>query len=180
MNNKLPRLIAMIAALIAIVGFFLPFISATQDYREYMADQTDDKPFDGVDITVGEIMDMSLFKYARVYFQGGEAFFGSGGMGTFYGVLMCLIPGLALMVLLAAWRGKPVLTLILDLLMGGAFYIVNWDFVDRGIMPSGDRVWAIAHHLYYPLAAIIAACAVWMFIVRRRTKNTVDLPQSRP
>ena len=180
MNNKLPRIIAMVVALIAIVGFFLPFISATQDYREYMADQADDKPFDGVDITVGEIMNMSLFKYARVYFQGGEAFFGSGGMGTVYGVLMCLIPGLALLVLLAAWRGKPVLTLILDLLMGGAFYIVNWDFVDRGIMPSGDRVWAIAHHLYYPLAAIIAACAVWMFIVRRRTKDTADLPQSRP
>ncbi|MDO4990762.1 MAG: hypothetical protein Q4E45_09690 [Eubacteriales bacterium] len=180
MNNKLPRLIAMIVALIAIVGFFLPFISATQDYRDYMSDQVDDKPFDGVDITVGEIMDMSLFKYARVYFQGGEAFFGSGGMGTFYGVLMCLIPGLALLVMLAAWRGKPVLTLILDLLMGGAFYIVNWDFVDRGIMPSGDRVWAIAHHLYYPLAAIIAACAIWMFIVRRRTKDTADLPQSRP
>ena len=180
MNNKLPRLIAVIVALIAIVGFFLPFISATQDYCEYMADQVDDKPFDGVDITVGEIMDMSLFKYARVYFQGGEAFFGSGGMGTFYGVLMCLIPGLALLVLLAAWREKPVLTLILDFLMGGAFYIVNWDFVDRGIMPSGDRVWAIAHHLYYPLAAIIAVCAIWMFIVKRQMKKTIGLPQSLP
>ena len=177
MNNKLPRLIAMIVALIAIVGFFLPFISATQDYREYMADQADDKPFAGVDITVGEVMDMSLFEYARVYFQGGETFFSSGGMGTFYGVLMCLIPGLALLVLLAAWRGKPVLTLILDLLMGGAFYIVNWDFVDRGIMPSGDRVWAIAHHLYYPLVAIIAICAIWMFVVKRRMKKTDELPQ---
>lgn len=180
MNNKLPRLIAMTVALIAIVGFFLPFISATQDYREYMADQADDRPFDGVDITVGEIMDMSLFKYAMVYFQGGEAFFGSGGMGTFYGVLMCLIPGLALLVLLAAWRGKPVLTLILDLLMGGAFYIVNWDFVDRGIMPSGDRVWAIAHYLYYPLAAVLAVCAVWMFVVKRRMKKKFELPQSQP
>ena len=180
MNNKLPRLIAMIVALIAIAGFFLPFISATQDYRDYMADQAGDKPFDGVDITVGEIMDMSLFKYAKVYFQGGDTFFNSGGMGTFYGVLMCLIPGLALLVLLAAWRGKPVLTLILDLLMGGTFYIVNWDFVDRGIMPSGDRVWAIAHHLYYPLVAIIAICALWMFVVKRRMKKTIELSQSQP
>ena len=173
MNIRLPRLIAMIVAFIAIVGFFLPFISATQDYRDYMADKTEDKPFDGVDITVREIMDISLFKYAKVYLQSGEAFFGSSGMGTFYGGLMSLIPGLALLVLLAAWRERPVLTLILDLLMGGAFYIVNWDIVDRGIMPSGDRVWAIAHHLYYPLVAIIAACAIWMLIAKRRRSSSV-------
>ena len=180
MSNKLPRIIAMIMAFIAIVGFFLPFISATQNYRDYMAEQSENKPFDGVDITVQEIMDMSLFKYAKVYFQGGDTFFSSGGMGLFYGVLMCLIPGLALLVLLVAWRERPVLTLILDLLMGGAFYIVNWDFVDRGIMPSGDRVWAIAHHLYYPLAAVIAVCAVWMFVVKRRMKKKYEPPQSQP
>ena len=174
MNKKLslPRLIALIAALAAIVAFFLPYISATEDYRSYMADQADNKPFDNIDITVREIMDMSLFKYARVYFQGGEAFFGSSGIGSFYGVLITLIAGFALFTLLAAWRIRPVLTLICDLLMGGAFYLVNWDFVDRGIMPDSNRVWAIAYHLYYPLAVIIAICAVWMFVVKRQQKKT--------
>jgi len=176
-NNKLtlPRLIAMFAALAAIIAFFLPYISATDDYRSCMADQAEDKPFENVDITVKEVMEMSLFKYARVYFQGGEAIFGSSGTGTFYGVLITLIAGFALLALPAAWRGRPVPTLICGLLMGGAFYLVNWDFVDRGIMPDGNRVWAIACHLCYPLAAIIAICAVWMFVIKRQQKKTAML-----
>ena len=57
-----PRRIAVVAALIAIVAFFLPYISATDDYRERMQYFADDKLIDGVDITVGEMMDLSLFK----------------------------------------------------------------------------------------------------------------------
>lgn len=182
MNNKLslPRRIVMIAALIAIITFFLPYISATEEYRGYMATRAGEKPFDGVEITVGDMMDMSLFEYARTYYQGGEAIFHSSGSGMFYGVLISAIAGFALLTLLAAWRKRPILTLICDLLMGGAFYLVNWDFVDRGIMPDSDRLWAIAYHLYYPLAAVIAVCAIWMFVVKRRMKKAAEQPQSQP
>ena len=182
MNNKLslPRLVAMVVAFIAIVTFFLPYISATDEYREYMSSRSEEKPIEGTDITVGDMMDMSLFEYARNYYQGGEAIFHSSGSGMFYGVLISAIAGFALLTLLAAWRKRPILTLICDLLMGGAFYLVNWDFVDRGIMPDSDRVWAIAYHLYYPLAAVIAVCAIWMFVVKRRMKKAAEQPQSQP
>ena len=179
MNSRLPRLIAMVALFAAIAAFFLPFISATPEYREYASAYADEKPFAGVNITVSEIMDMSLFKYAKVYYQGGEAIFRSSDEGIFYGVLIGLIPGFALLTLLAVWRRKPVMTLVFDLLMGGTFYLVNWDFVDRGIMPSSGRVWAIAHHLYYPLAAVIAVCAIWMFVARRRMRMAAELPPSQ-
>lgn len=59
-----PRRIAVVAALIAIAAFFLPYISATDDYRESMRHFVADKLIDGVDITVGEMMDLSLFKRA--------------------------------------------------------------------------------------------------------------------
>ena len=182
MNKKLSllRLIAMIAALCAIVAFFLPYISATEDYRTYMASRADEKPFDGVDITVADMMDMSLFEYARVYYQGGETFFRSSGSGVFYGVLISAIAGFALLTLLAAWRKRPFLTLICDLLMGGSFYLVNWDFVDRRIMPDSDRFWGIAYHLYYPLAVVIAICAVWMLVVKRRMKKAARLAEAKP
>ena len=176
MTGKLtiPRLVAMIAAIIALLAFFLPYISATDDYRSYMADQADEKPFEGLNITVREVMDMSLFKYAKVYFQGGELFFRSGGIGTLYGVLISLIAAFALFSFLAAWRGRPILTLVCGLLMGGATYLVNWDFVDRGIMPDYNRVWAIAYHFYYPLAAVIATAAVWMLVVKRQNKHLAE------
>ena len=78
MNEKLslPRIIAMIAALCAIVAFFLPYISATEDYRAYMEFQADEKPIEGTNITVRDMMDMSLFEYATTYFQSCGLHFG--------------------------------------------------------------------------------------------------------
>ena len=168
-----PRRIAVVAALIAIVAFFLPYISATDDYRERMQYFADDKLIDGVDITVGEMMDLSLFKYARVYQQGGDALLHSSGSGMIYTVLYSAVPVFAVLILLAALRKRPILTLLCDLLMGGTIWIINWDFADRGIMPDSDRLWAIAYYLYYPLAAIIAICTIWMFIEKRKTKKGV-------
>ena len=180
MNNRLnlPRRIAMVVAFAAIVTFFLPYISATGGYREYMSSQADEKPIEGASITLGDMMDMSLFEYARTYYQGSEALFRSSADGVIYCVLISAIAGFALLTLLAAWRKRPILTLICDLMMGGAFYLVNWDFVNRGIMPDSGRVWAIAHYLYYPFVAMIAICAVWMLIVRRRMKKAAG--QSQP
>lgn len=42
-------------------------------------------------------------------------------------------------------------------------------------MPDGNRVWAIAYYLFYPLAAIIVICAVWMFVVKRQQKYSAML-----
>ena len=77
--NKIapPRLIIIIAAICAVVLFFMPYISATEEYRSYLNSRADEKPFESVDITVGQMADMSLFTYAKTYFQGGEEFFRS-------------------------------------------------------------------------------------------------------
>lgn len=90
-----------------------------------------------------------------------------------YTVLYSAVPLFAVLILLAALRKRPILTLLCDLLMGGTIWIINWDFADRGIMPDSDRLWAIAYYLYYPLAAIIAICAIWMFIEKRKIKKEV-------
>lgn len=168
-----PRRIAVVAAFIAIAAFFLPYISATDEYRESMRYFAADKLIDGVDITVGEMMDLSLFKYARIYQQGGDALLHSSGSGMIYTVLYSAVPVFAILILLAALRKHPILTLLCDLLMGVTIWIINWDFVDRGIMPDSDRLWAIAYYLYYPLVVIIAICAIWMFIEKRKTKKGV-------
>lgn len=170
----LPRLIIIIAAICAIVLFFMPYISATEEYRSYLNSRADEKPFESVDITVGQMADMSLFTYAKTYFQGGEEFFRSQGDGVFYGILLSSIVGFALLILLSALGKKPVLTLIFDLLMGAAFYAVNWDFVDRRIMPDSNRVWGISYNLYYPVVALIAICAIWMFVAKRKMKKNAE------
>lgn len=169
---NIPRIIIIVSAVVALVAFFLPYISATDNFRAYINEHADEKVYSTVDLTIGDLADMSMFTYARVYFQGGEEILRSKESGIFYGVLMFSVAGFALLVLLTALGKKPILTLILDLLMAGAFYLINWDFIDRGIMPDSRRVWAISHSLYYPLAAIIVVCAIWMFIEKRKAKKT--------
>lgn len=172
--NKItiPRIIVILAAVCAIAAFFLPYISATDEYRTYLNSRASERPFDSVDITVGQMADMSLFMYAKTYFQGGEEFFRSQGDGIFYGVLLSSIACFGLLILLAALGKKPILILIFDILMAVAFYAVNWDFVDRRIMPDSNRIWGISHGLYYPIAVIIAIAAIWMFVAKRQMKKT--------
>ena len=167
----LPRLVIVIAALIAIAAFFLPYISATDSYREYMETRADEKVYESASLTVRGMEDMSLFEYASVYAQAGKEIFRSADAGTFYAVLIGAIGVSALLILLAGAKGKPILTIFLDLVMGGAFWAINWDVTDRGIMPNSNHVWGIAYQLYYPLAVIIAISAIWLFVAKRKAKK---------
>ena len=170
-KHSIPRMIAVAAALAAVVAFFLPYISATDDFRTYINAHADEKLYSSVDVTMGDVADMSLFTYGRIYFLGGEEILRSKGIGIFYGILMFSVAGFALITALAALKQKPVMTLIFDLLMAGAFYLINWDFLDRRIMPDSRRVWGISHGLYYPIAAVIAICAIWMLVIKRKEKG---------
>jgi len=113
---------------------------------------------------------LSLFDYARVYFLGAEEIMG-GTMGTIYGVTMSSIGVFSLLVLLAVLWKKPILSFILTAMLGGACYLVNWDFVDRGIMPASNRVWGISFYVLYACVAVIALSAIWMHIEKRRMKK---------
>lgn len=165
------RVIAVAMALVAVVAFFLPFISATEEYGEYIDMFAENKLYDSADLTVGELKGMSLYKYARVYIQGGAEIFASAATGYFMGGTYAAVGVLALLTAVAAWREKPVLTFLLDIFMGVVCYIVHWDITDRGIMPDSRRVWGIAHGMYCPLVAIIGIVAIWMFVEKRRKKK---------
>ena len=169
-NTTFPRVLAVIASLVAIVAFFLPFISATPEYAKYMDTRASEKIYDSTDITVGDMKDMSLFEYAKVYAQAGQEIYHDPSAGIFYAVLIGAIGVAAVLTLLFALGKKPVLMMIFSIVMGGVFYLVNWDFIDRRIMPDSNRVWGISHSLYYPCAALLLICAIWLFIAKR-TEN---------
>jgi len=81
---------------------------------------------------------------------------------------------LSLLLLLAVLRRKPVFSFILNAILGGACYLVNWDFVDRGIMPDSNRVWGISYNMLYACVAVIALSTIWMFIGKRQTKKEAN------
>lgn len=165
-----PRLIAVIVSLIAIVAFFLPFISATPDYAKYMDSRSNEKVYSSADLTVGDMKNMSLFEYAKVYAQTGKEIYRDPSAGTVYAVLIGAVGVAAIMTFLCALGKKPILIMVFSAIMGIAFYLVNWDFMDRRIMPDNNRVWGIAHAMYYPCVAILLISAIWLLIAKRKAK----------
>lgn len=173
MEKKLTisKILIIFSAIIAIVAFFLPYIAQTGDTREYYRSRSSEKMFDNVDMTLSDMVDISILEYSKVYFLAGEEALHSKDAGIFYGCLFGSLAALSLLMILSAFGKKPILTLFWDTLMAGAFWAINWDIVDRGIMPSRDAIWGTAYYVYYPVAVIIAVSAIWMFIIKRHIKK---------
>lgn len=167
----LPRIIAVILALVTVIAFFLPYISASEEYSQYIDVHADEKVHSSLDITVGDMKNMSIFTYAKVYILGGNEVFGAASIGYFIGGIYACVGVFALFTLLSALGKRPILTFFNNAVMGIAFYIVNWDIIDRRIMPDSNRVWGMSYYLYYPLVAIIAVAAIWMFVTKRKMKK---------
>lgn len=164
-----PRVIAIIAALACVAGMFLPFVSTTGDYRSYILSGALDDEAEGYGLSASQLADLSLVNYGRLFIGEGRHERDSAGY-IFSGALMFAVGVFALITLFFALGKKAVPTLIFDLLMGFSFWMVNKDIELRRVMDS-SREWGIAHWIYYPLAVIIAACAVWLFVLKRRQKR---------
>lgn len=167
----LPRIIAILVAIAALAAFFLPYISATEEYSKYIATRADERIYSSSDVTVGDLENISIFTYAKVYIQCGEEIFNSAAGGYITGGIYAAVGVFALLTALAVLGKKPILTFITNAIMGIAFYMVNWDIMDRHIMPDSDRVWGLSYHLYYPIVTILAIVAIWMFVAKRKMKK---------
>lgn len=173
MKNRilLPCIVAAITAMISIAGLFLPYIGSTPEYADYLNSVSNQKPFDTADITAATSVDLSLYEYAKTYWQGSDEIFGSKAEGIFYTIIF-VSPGIfGFFALLCALRKKGIPLILQSLIIGGSSYLISWDVVDRGIMPNYGRVWGISHVLYYPVAGILLICGVWIFIVKRKMKK---------
>ena len=173
MKNRilLPCIVAAITAMISIAGLFLPYIGSTPEYADYLNSVSNQKPFDTADITAATSVDLSLYEYAKTYWQGSDEIFGNKAVGVFYTIIF-VSPGIfGFFALLCALRKKGIPLILQSLIIGGSSYLISWDVVDRGIMPNYGRVWGISHDLYYPVAGILLICGVWIFIVKRKMKK---------
>ena len=168
----LPRIISALVSLVAILGLFLPYLSSTEEYGKYLEGRGEDKVYESADLTAAEMKELSWFEYSKVYYQSrDEMYSGESYIGIFYAVLFAAPGILGVLTLLCAMGKKATLMGLLSILMGISLRLINWDVVDRGIMPSSGMVWGISHVLYYPCAVVLFVCAIWLFIAKRRAKK---------
>ena len=57
----------LIGSIMLIITLFVPFASATDDHREYLEKYANTVSIEELDITNEQLLDVSLFKFARIY-----------------------------------------------------------------------------------------------------------------
>lgn len=167
-------IVAIIASIMVVVSFFLPYASANAEYRELL----DKYP----DSTTMNAKDISLLDFAKIYSSAGTALGGQyQTIGTICVVMIVAFGVLALGTLVFSALRKPVAMLIFNGLTFGLFSLLSWDFKDRGALPNINYDIGAAHYIYYICAAVILVAAVGMLVLKIQQKKqlqTADVPNT--
>ena len=177
-KTLLPCVIALVGAFVMILCVFLPYATATAERAEWIDKFPDTAVIDAMDLKAEDMRNISMAQYARIYFTMSEEYWHDSFVGIFYIVLVALIGGGALVAALFAWGRKPIGCIIFGALSCGVFRTLNWDFMDRGVIPSDSYDWGVAHTLFPVAAVILAAGAVLMFvkkvIIKKKIKSEIS------
>ncbi|MDD6489143.1 MAG: hypothetical protein PUG48_04940 [Clostridia bacterium] len=165
---------AIVASLMVVVSFFLPYASANAEYREVLEKYSDS--------TTMNAKDISLLDFAKIYSSAGDELGDQyQTIGTICVVMISAFGVLALCTLIFSALRKPIAILIFNGLTFGAFSLLSWDFKDRGALPNMNYDIGAAHYIYYICAVLILLAAVGMLVLKIQQKKqlqTADVPNT--
>lgn len=172
-NNGQMRTIAsvatMVAALLLVVAFFLPYAAGTQEFREGLSSMSANPYSETLGMSNEDLADISLFEYVRIYGASGEL-----GMGDAFAAVyvpLTVAPAvLGVLTLLFVALRKPIPSIIFSVLTVALTFLLNWDFEDRGVIPSSNYDWGIARWVYLVAGIAVIACAVWQIALRKQSR----------
>ena len=165
------KMIALFGAVLMLVCIFLPYATAIDDHAQALKENPDKVVYAEMDITAGDMVNVSMVQYANLYSKLSEQIFGSSAAGILYVVFVGLVGGFALIAALFALGKKPIAVTIFTLLSYGVFNIHSWDFTDRGVVPSTNYGWGIGYYLYFVAVAITVVGAIWLLVAKIKSKK---------
>lgn len=173
-NNGQMRTIASVAtiaaALLLVVAFFLPYAAGTQEFREGLNSMSVNPYSETLGMSNEDLADISLFEYVRIYSASGDL-----GMGDAFAAVyvpLTVAPAvLGVLTLLFAALRKPIPSVVFSMLTVALTLLLNWDFEDRGVIPSSNYDWGIARWVYLAAGIAVIACAVWQIVLRRQSRQ---------
>ena len=172
-NDGQMRMIAsvatIVAALLLVVAFFLPYASGTQEFREGLSSMSANPYSETLGMSNDDIVDLSLAEHVRIYSAAGEL-----GMpeefAAVYVPLMVAPAVLGVLTLLFAALRKPIPSIIFSVLTLALTFLLNWDFEDRGVIPGSNYDWGIARWVYLVAGIAVIACSVWQVVPRKQSR----------
>lgn len=166
MQNKLliPFVIALVGTVFMFITIFLPYATAKNEYAEKMNTYPDEIVYEELNITSKDMINISMVEYAKIYSKLSEQIWGTTAYGIFYVALVALIGGFSLLSVLFTVLKKPIAVVIFSLLSFGVFSMQNFDYSDRGVIPSNTYGWGVAYYIFYIAFAMALIGAVWMLV----------------
>lgn len=161
---RFPTLVALVGALMMFLCVFLPYATATAEQQAWIELNPDRSVFEEIDLTAADMKELSLTKYAYVYATMSEEIWHDPNAGILYAVLVGAVGIGALVTGLFAADCHPLCSTIFGALSYGAFQLLNFDFSDRGVIPSDSYDWGLAHDLFPAATVILVIGVVWMFV----------------
>lgn len=170
----LPFIVTLIGALVMVACVFLPYSTATEEQAEWIENYPDTMVMEEMNLSAANMKNVSLLKYAHIYYTMSDEYWHDSAIGVFYIVLVAMVAGGALVAALFAFKRKPLWSIIFSTISTGVFQLLNYDFTDRGVIPSDSYDWGIAHTIF-PIAAIVAqVSALWMLIQKIIVKHKIN------
>ena len=112
----------------------------------------------------------SMVDFIRIYMSS-DIEFVAGGQAYLTLGITAAIGVFALLAFLFAMLRKPIAAMVFDVLSMLAFALQNYDFSDRGVVPSDTFAWGWGMYLYVVAFILTVACAIWTMIDRRRMRK---------
>lgn len=161
---------AIVGALLMMVALFLPFASATNDYKERLMSYPDSIYSEEANMKNRDVVHISLVEFIKIDSAAINMKI-SSSVATANMVVIIAFASFAALTLLFSILKKPIPVLIFDVISLAVIQLIKFDFEDRGVIPSSLYDWGAAHIICYIGIAVAAVGAVLLLILRIKDKR---------
>ena len=157
----------LIGSAILLLTLFMPFASATDEYKEALEKFSDSMYIEELNMTNKEAINISLFEFIRIYSSetGKEI---SNDLSIVYVVV---IAAFAVFALLFSILRKSIPVIVFNILTFAVLRLIIWDFEDRGVISNSRYDWGIAQYIGYIGIAIVMVGAVALLVVKKKDRR---------
>ena len=110
-------------------------------------------------------------KYARIYAAGAKSLEAVKAVAIMGIIIISAYALFAVLTLLMTILKKSIAVIVFDILTLLDFWLIRFDFSDRGVIPSSRYDWGIASYLPYFLGVVVLAGAIWMLVEKKKMKE---------
>lgn len=169
---KIPFLMTLIGSVLLLAMILLPYASAKDDYKEYLKSNPKSYYVSEIQMTNESAVNISMLEYFRMYAETARQGIHKE-ISIICIVLISLFAFFSLLTLLMSMLKKSIGMIIFDMLALAVFWLLHFDFADRGVLPTDSYGWGVANYLTYISGIAVLIGAVWLFVEKRKMKSLV-------